>query len=218
MRGGMGGPPTESGQQPARPSTPPGPPSQNALHAAALAHLARFAATEAGLLRVLGRRVDRWARRAAEAGTDASAVATAAAAARVAAAEVARRLTSAGAVDDAAFAAARVRRLLRGGRSRRAIAAHLGAKGVDRATAAAALPDDPETEVDAALAYLRRRRMGAFASPPGSSDGATEVAARLAARLAALAALARAGFNRDAAEAALGLDAETATARLAGRR
>ena len=44
---------------------PAGPaPSTASLRETALAHLARFAATEVGLKRVLERRVDRWARRA----------------------------------------------------------------------------------------------------------------------------------------------------------
>ncbi|NVN30925.1 regulatory protein RecX, partial [Endobacter medicaginis] len=47
---------------PAVPSRrPPGPPpSGHVLHEAALRHLARFAATRAGLLRVLDRRIARW--------------------------------------------------------------------------------------------------------------------------------------------------------------
>ena len=57
-------------------------PSEARLHAAALAHLARFAATQAGLAQVLARRVDRWARRAEAEGQDAEAVATAARVAR----------------------------------------------------------------------------------------------------------------------------------------
>ncbi len=85
------------------------------LREAALAHLARFAATEAGLRRVLERRVDRWARAAEAEGQPREAIAAAAARARAAAAEVAAAMTAAGAVDDAAFAESRARRLARGG-------------------------------------------------------------------------------------------------------
>ena len=46
-----------------------------ALHEAALAHLARFSATEAGLRRVLGNRIRRWAREAAQSGHDPDAIA-----------------------------------------------------------------------------------------------------------------------------------------------
>ena len=184
---------------------PPGPlPTEALLHEAALNHLARFAATEAGLRRVLERRVDRWARRSEAAGEAPDAVAPRAAEAKRHAATVARKLAGSGAVDDAAFAAARVRRLSRGGRSRRAIAAHLAAKGVARAAAAAALPEEEGAELDAALAQCRRRRTGPFAREPLSPE----------ARLKALATLARAGFPRGVAEAALDMAPEEAEARL----
>jgi regulatory protein len=87
------------------------PPSAARLAEAAAAHLARFAATEAGLKRVLARRIDRWARAAeAEGQPD---VPRRAAEAKSAIAEVAQRLVAGGAVDDAAFAESRARRLLR---------------------------------------------------------------------------------------------------------
>ena len=189
------------------------PPGEASLQEAALAHLARFAATEAGLRRVLERRVDRWARRAEAAGeAEAEAVAQSVAAGRAAAAVVARRLVAAGAVDDAAFAASRARRLARAGRSRRAIAAHLLGKGVSAAAAREALPEEAaeETELDAALAWCRRRRVGPFARD----------AAGLAreARLKALAGLARAGFGRAVAQRALDMAPEAAEGRLLASR
>lgn len=194
--------------RPAEPP-PPGPlPTEALLREAALNHLARFAATEVGLRRVLERRVDRWARRSEAAGEPPETVAPRAAEAKRHAAAVARKLVEGGAVDDAAFAAARVRRLSRGGRSRRAIAAHLAAKGVARDAAAAALPEEESAELDAALAQCRRRRTGPFAREPLSPE----------ARLKALAALARAGFPRGVAEAALDTDPEEAEARLAALR
>ncbi|MDT7952274.1 MAG: RecX family transcriptional regulator [Acetobacteraceae bacterium] len=167
---------------------PPGkPPDRAALHEAALRHLARFAATEIGLLRVLDRRIGRW-QRASEAPDEAAAPC------RQAAREVVRALVAAGALDDAVFAAARARRLVRAGRSRRAVQAHLAAKGVDAETAGAALPD-PEAEFLAAIAFLRRRRFGPFRP---TDDGAD--------RVRELATLARAGFPRDVAERALRLE------------
>ena len=49
-----------------RAERPAGPaPTRAKLHEAALAHLAKFSATEAGLIRVLDRRIARWARRGA---------------------------------------------------------------------------------------------------------------------------------------------------------
>jgi regulatory protein len=194
-----------------RPAGPPAPgplPTEALLHEAALNHLARFAATEAGLRRVLERRVDRWARRTEAAGEAPDTIAPRAAEAKRHAAAVARKLAGSGVVDDAAFAAARVRRLSRGGRSRRAIAAHLAAKGVARDAADAALPEGEEAELDAALALCRRRRTGPFAPGPLSPE----------ARLKALATLARAGFARGVAEAALDMAPEDAETRLAALR
>ncbi|MCS6890695.1 MAG: RecX family transcriptional regulator [Rhodovarius sp.] len=185
-----------------RPAGPP--PDEAALHAAALAHLARFAATEAGLIRVLANRIRRWARRAEAEGRE---VEQETAAALALARRIAARLVAAGAVDDAAFAAARARRLARAGRSRRAAAAHLAARGVDAETAARALAEAP-SETDAALALCRRRRIGPFApAPPGPEE-----------RRRALAILARAGFGREVAEAALATPREEAELRLARLR
>mgnify|MGYP002654780168 FL=1 len=182
------------------------PPSAARLAEAAAAHLARFAATEAGLKRVLARRIDRWARAAeAEGQPD---VAPRAASAKAAIAEVAQRLVAGGAVDDAAFAESRARRLLRTGRSRRATLAHLREKGVDATTAAAALPEGEAVEIAAALAFCRRRRIGPFGPPDPPPE----------ARLKALGALARAGFGRDVAGRALRMEPAEAEASLIAAR
>lgn len=194
-----------AGREGPRPAGPP--PDEARLAEAALAHLARFAATEAGLRRVLVRRVDRWAR-AAEAEGQAD-VAPRAAAAKAAAAAVAKRMVAQGAVDDAAFAESRARRLLHSGRSRRAALAHLREKGVDAATAAAALPEGEEAELAAALAFCRRRRIGPFGA---------DLAPTPEARLKALGALARAGFAREVASRALRMDPAEAEARLIAAR
>lgn len=183
-------------------------PSAARLRDAALAHLARFAATEVALRRVLERRIDRWARAAEAEGQPRETIGPAAAAARGAAAEIARAMAASGVVDDAAFAASRARRLARGGRSRRAIAAHLAAKGVDAETAAAALPEGEEAELDAALAYCRRRRIGPFARAAGDDQ----------ARRKALAALARGGFAHGVARRALDMAPDVAEERLLGAR
>jgi regulatory protein len=188
-------------------------PNEALLHEAALNHLARFAATETGLTRVLQRRIARWAQRAEREGQAAEAIAPIIASARAAAAKVARRMVAAGAVDDAAFAASRMRRLSRAGRSRRAISAHLAAKGVPGETAAETLETVEVDEVAAALAHLRRRRQGPFAaSQPEEGDAAR------AAQMKALGALARAGFPREVAETALAMSAEEAEARIIASR
>ena len=185
----------------AREPKPAGPaPSRASLHEAALRHLSRFAATEAGLVRVLDRRVQRWARMMqAEGATLADQVATARAAVR----EVARGLVTAGAIDDAVFAQARAARLNRAGRSRRATTAHLAAKGVAAETVAAALPPEA-AEFGAALAFAKRRRIGPFR--PGDPDPET--------RQRDLATLARAGFPRDVAHRALSAAPDDAAAQV----
>ena len=196
-----------------RPRRPAGAaPDAARLERQALSHLARYAATEAGLVRVLGRAVDRWARRALEEGQPAETVAGQSAAARAAAAALAARLAAAGAVDDAAFAASRARRLVRSGRSRRAVAAHLSAKGVPGEIARAALPEDEETELAAALAYARRRRIGPF------RRAAPEPAAEAATRGRELGMLARAGFPHAVARRALAMPPEAAEAMVAALR
>lgn len=172
-------------------------PSEAALHEAALAHIARYATTEAGVLRVLERRIMRWRRGATG---EPEALDAAAAEARAAARRVVARLAAAGGVDDGAFARARAARLHRAGRSRRVIAAHLAARGVAAETAAASLPDDPEGELAAALTLARRRRLGPFRTTPEAAPGRE------------IAVLARAGFPREIAERALTMDPEAALA------
>jgi regulatory protein len=195
---------------PKRPRRPAGPPPNAArLREAALAHLARFAATEAGLRRVLERRIARWARAAEAEGQSREAIAASAAALTAEIAGIAQSLVAAGAVNDAAFAESRARRLARSGHSRRAIAAHLAAKGIESETATAALPEGEEAELLAALAFCRRRRIGPFA----------RVVPDAAARMKALAALARGGFAQSVARRALVMDpAEAEEMLLAGRR
>lgn len=169
----------------------PGPtPDETTLREAALSYLARYSATQASLLRVLTRRVARWAK-AAAAAPEATHAPLAAAHAVVA------RLAALGVVDDATFAASRARALNRAGRSRRAIAAHLHAKGAP--SDITILPDDPEAELAAALLYSSRRRMGPFRPVPDPD-----------ARLRDLARLARAGFPAPIANRVLGLPADEA--------
>jgi regulatory protein len=163
-------------------------PDAAALHDAALAYLARYAATEAGLRRVLDRRLERWAR-ATTASDDAVA------AAKRTASEVIARLAAAGAVSDATFAESRAHSLARAGRSRRAIAAALAAKGVAAETARRVLPSD-DAELVSALALARRRRIGPFRSGDAPDE---------AGRRRELGMLARAGFPRSVAQRALAM-------------
>ena len=174
------------------------PPDEAALQAAALAHLARYATTRAGLVRVLDRRVERWVRGAA----GQEVVAERAVAAKQLVRQVVARLVEAGVVSDAAFAESRARRLLRAGHSRRAVAAHLAGRGVASETAETVLPEAPEVELAAALALARRRRLGPFRAAPQDAAG----------KRRELGVLARAGFPQRIAEQALATDLETAQA------
>ena len=213
--GGLGrkGKDPARGRRERRPVTAGPAPTEARLHEAALNHLARFAATEAGLARVLSRRVGRWAQRAAQEGMAPEAIAPVVAAGREAAKAVAKRMVAAGTVDDAAFAAARTRSLSRAGRSRRAIAAHLAAKGVAGETASETIEEAETDEVTAALGHLRRRRQGPFdRAPPEDAEAAR------ASRMKAMGALARAGFPREVAEAALGMEPAEAEARIIASR
>lgn len=172
-------------------------PDEASLHEAALAHLGRYATTQAGLRRVLQRRIDRWVRNQ-PAGGDADQVK----AAREAALRVVSRLAAAGAVDDAVFAASRAARLARSGHSRCAIVAHLAARGVDRETIDKTAADDPEMEFVAALKLAFRRRIGPFRARPVREDAAHRE----------LAVMARAGFARDTVERVLSMDGGAAEA------
>ncbi len=183
---------------------PTGPPPDAAsLHEAAVAYLARYGATRATLARALNRRVDRWLRGATGPGAAAQA-----AAAKRAVPEVVARLADAGAVNDAAFAHSRARKLARTGHSHRASAAHLAARGVPPDLVRTALPPDEPRELAAAVTYLRRRRLGPFRAAEAPPEG----------RLKDLGSLARAGFSGDLARRAMALTRDEAEALLLASR
>jgi regulatory protein len=177
-----------------RPLAPPIRPAPDAasLHEAALNYLARYATTEAGLRQVLHRRIDAWARQAA--GLDD--VRDHADAAKASVAGVILRLVELGLLNDAAFAENRARGLALSGRSHRAIAARLIAKGIAPEHARAVLP---EGELIAALILARKRRIGPFRTV--AADYNRE-----------LGVLARAGFPRDVAVHALAMPTDAAEA------
>ena len=189
----------------------PGPaPTRNVLHEAALAYLARGSATAATLRRVLDRKVATWARKAARAARDPELIAADLASCREAIEAIVARFREVGLINDAAYATSRARSLSRAGRSRRAISAHLAAKGVDAETAREALPNDAGIELDAAIAFARKRRLGPYARETDTQDRST--------KQKALAAMARAGFGWSTCERALGMDREQADERLAAAR
>lgn len=198
------------------------------LREAALAHLARFAATETGLIRVLDRRILRWARQAAGEGVDPDQIRQGQEQARRDVRTVVTDMVRIGVVDDAVFAESRARALARGGRSRRAIGAHLANRGIDpeqiaeaiRGAQSEALDDAAQAELAAALLQARKRRIGPF-SPPSGDEAPGEDSpgdGDLPRRQRALAALARAGFSHDVASSALDTDLEAAEALIARLR
>lgn len=182
IRDGADQPARDGALRAARPITPA------YLERAALYYLERYGASAEMLRRVLRRRVETRCRLRGEAPDDFSEMVEA----------VVARALGAGLVDDAAFAAAKVRSLRRRGGSARAIGAKLAAKGVDRETVGAVLAGQEDgSEDEAALAYAKRRRLGPFRQP----------AARANARERDLAAMARAGFALTLARRVI--DAET---------
>jgi regulatory protein len=176
---------------------PAKPPDDASLHEAALAYLARYSATQATLRRVLDRHVDRWARSQRD-----RAEAARLAEARGLVRAVVARLAAAGAVDDAAFAAARAGSLHRTGHSHRAVVAYLAGKGVANEVARAALPAGDEAELAAALALAARRRIGPFRLPDVVLSEALSRRER--------GVLARAGFTQSVASRALLMERDEA--------
>jgi regulatory protein len=160
----------------------PKPASAASLEAAALFYLERFASSSANLRRVLLRRV----RRSADLhGTDPEAGAETVEA-------LIKRFLATGLLDDRAYAEAKSASLHRRGASSRAIAAKLGAQGLERGLIAAALSQNGD-DLEAAASLARRRRLGPF-RPEATRD---------ANRQKDLATLARAGFSRSVAERVL---------------
>lgn len=199
------------------PRDPGGPPTRASLHEAALAYLARGAASADSVTKTLERRTTAWARRATRAGRDAELVTAQTASARESIPEIVARLREVGLVNDGAFAEARAKRMATAGRSRRAISAHLAQKGVDAATVREAVPHDSGSELAAALAFARKRRIGPFARE--SSDGETlDRDERRAVEKKALGALARAGFDWNVCERVMRMDRDDADERLRERR
>jgi regulatory protein len=104
------------------------------------------------------------------------------------------RYQQSGVLDDARFARNLGERMQERGASRRMIVAKLRARGIASTTAEAAASRSPESELAAARAVVRRRRLG-----PHRPE-----AERLPHRRRDLATLARAGFDHEVAAKALG--------------
>ena len=83
------------------------PPDEARLYEAALNHLARYAATEQGMSRVLSRKIDRWVRLYTGEDADPEDAAAAARQAKAVIPKVIGKLKIAGVLNDVAFAASR---------------------------------------------------------------------------------------------------------------
>lgn len=177
------------------------PPTQFALHEAALAYLTHRSASVAQMRKVLKRRIASWARRAAEGDVEAG-VASAEAAAEA----VIARLVASGLLNDAAYAERRAEALTRAGKSRRAVAFELARKGVAPETARAATPQDGETELAAAAALMRKKRLGPYSRTSEPPDEKT--------KRRWLGAFARGGFSLSTAQRVLRMDRDAADALL----
>lgn len=174
-------------------TAPRRPASEAYLERAATHYLARFASSVGNFKDVLWRKVDR---RGLAEGVDRET-------ARAWIDGIADRFVALGLLDDESFARARAGALLRRGKPRRAIRSALVAKGVTADVAAGAVAalsgDSLDPDLDAALAFARRKRLGPYG--PAGADGDR--------RRKDLAAFARAGFTYQLARRVLdGRDGE----------
>lgn len=162
------------------------PPTPERLRRRALYYLERFAASRAHLAQVLRRRALR----------DAEALELDAGPVLLSIDELLDELERLGLIDDRAYAESHARRLAERGRPPGRIAMELGAKGVPRHLAQAVteqLRDEAaDLDLETAIAFARRRRLGPFAAATGGKPVEK-----------ALAAFARAGFSRRTAERVL---------------
>jgi regulatory protein len=152
------------------------------LRRAALYYLERYSVPAAHLQRVLLRKVERSCRHH---GQDPQTF-------REAVDKIVASFVASGLVDDRRFAEAQAQSLRRKGRSTRAVAAGLAAKGVGRDVVAETIVSDEAVELDAARVAARRKRLG----PWSRGD-------RAALRQKHIAALARAGFSLAIARAVI---------------
>jgi len=176
----------------ARARKPPRPLTAASLENAAVYYLSRFASSSGNLRRVLMRKVARAAQIGEEGGEEGQAEAGV----RMVDALIARYLEK-GLLNDRAYAAQAASSLAQRGASRYSIAGKLAQKGVanDLVTQAIAELDEKggSSELAAACALVRRRRLGPYRAPDKRPDF----------REKDLASLARAGFSLDLARRVL---------------
>ena len=161
----------------------PQPSLEARLREAALAYLDRYESSAQSVRRVLRRRVERWAKkdgREVEEGAFETVE------------KVIEGLRRTSIIDDSRYAGMKARSLFNSGRSGRAIGAYLAARGIESEAIGAALearaeeaenPEEPDLE--AALRFARKKRLGRFRPPEDRADK----------RQRDMAALGRAGFS-----------------------
>jgi len=173
-------------------SRTPAPPDLNGLEQAALHYLERYSNSAAGLRRVLRRRVHKAARLGQGQVEDGNALIE----------TVIGRLAKSGMLNDGRYAEFRAASLARRGGSLSIIRRDLRARGVAAELIEAAVDalkretgggTNDETDLAAALALAKRRRLGPFRSP----------GVRATYRMRDLAALGRAGFAYEIAKRAI---------------
>ncbi|MCV9935062.1 RecX family transcriptional regulator [Boseaceae bacterium BT-24-1] len=152
------------------------------LRRAALYYLERYSVPAVQLQRVLLRKVERSCRHHELDPQEFRAMVD----------EIVTSCVASGLVDDRRFAEARAQSLRRKGRSARAVAAGLAAKGVGRELVAETVVLDEEAELEAARVAAKRKRLG----PWSRGD-------RAAQRQKHIATLARAGFSLTIARAVI---------------
>ena len=159
-------------------------PTEERLKRSAVHYLERFASSSENLRRVLERKVLKACLSHDRDPSEFSALID----------TVVDKCISTGLVNDQAYAEMKTASLRRRGGSRRKIEAQLSSKGVDRQTIREIVDDNPEAEMEAALVFARRRRLGQYRSQTGTDryDPATR-------RDRDRAALCRAGFSYEIA-------------------
>ena len=160
--------------------------SRAALEAAALRYLERFDCSVVRLRHVLGERIAKAARAGAEGAAAAPAIVE----------QLLIRYQSSGLIDDRRFAQNFAARQRDRGASRRMIEQKLRQRGISPELAQELLTrtESADSELDAARAFAKRRRLGPHRKPE----------TREAYRRKDLMAMARAGFNYDTASRVVG--------------
>jgi len=181
----------QAGKKPRRRRRAPRKVTPDYLERAALYHLERYASSAENLRRVLMRKVWRSEKQHVTDTEEAAGWVDA----------LVERFCRTGLLDDARYAEARAASLHRRGDSRRAIRQKLSAKGlgtddIDQALEQVAAEALADPDLEAAVRYVRRRRLGAFRRPEERADR----------RERDLAALARAGFSYDLAKRVIDSD------------